>query len=211
MRRDWLARWVTSAAERSLATLADAALRDDPLVRLAASHATLERIGSILGERGRLLAALDALPASVSHLDAWRANLLSRDGRSGTQTVAIDWSVVGIAPAGQEIAVFVTGARVWLGLTGDDAEALGDLSLRSYIAGLREAGWSGRDADVRLGYAASAALWALAPAALWLQWFTIPARREWLERKFGMPIEKAARPFGEFIEYVVALGEAALR
>jgi len=211
LRRGWLAQWVSNAAERSILALDDAALRGHELVRMAVSPATLDRVRAIIEVRTRLLAALDTLPASVSHLDAWRANLLSRDREGTTETVAIDWSLVGAAPAGQEIAVFVTGARVWLGVTGDDAAALGDVSFRAYLAGLRDAGWSGREADVRLAYAASAALWAVTPAALWLTWFAAPARREWLERKFGMPVERAARPFGEFIEYAVALGEEALR
>ena len=171
----------------------------------------LERIRALLAERTRLLEALAELPATVSHLDAWRANLLARDRAGEQQTAAIDWSVVGLAPSGQEIAVFVTGARVWLGLRGDDATALGDLSFPAYVDGLRDAGWSGSETDVRFAYAASAALWAVTPAPLWLHWFTIPDRREWLERKFGMPLERAARPFGEFIEYALALGDEALQ
>jgi hypothetical protein len=211
LRRDWLARWVANGVDRSLAILDDQAFRENELVRSAVSATALERIRTRLAERTRLLDALAQLPATVSHLDAWRANLLARGHAGEQQTVAIDWSVVGLAPAGQEIAVFVTGARVWLGLIGDDATALGDLSYRSYVDGLRDAGWSGNETDVRFAYAASAALWTLAPAPLWLLWFTAPDRREWLERKFGMPIERAAKPFGEFIEYALSLGDEALR
>ena len=211
LRRDWLAKWAASASERSLAALDDPAFRDHELVRIALPRALLDRVRAIIDLRTRLFAAIEPLPATLSHLDAWRANLLSRDRNGVTQTVAIDWSVLGLAPVGQEIAVFVTGARVWLGVTGDDAAALGDLSFRSYVAGLRDAGWSGREADVRLGYAASAALWAVTAAALWLVWFATPARRDFLEQKFGMAIERAARPFGDFIEFAVALGEEALR
>ena len=147
---------------------------------------------------------------SVSHLDAWRANLIARDRADVTETVAIDWSLLGLAPAGQEIAVFVTGARVWLSLGTADAAALGELSLRSYVDGLRVAGWTGSEADIRFAYAASAALWAGIPAPLWLRWFTLPARRQWLERKFGMPLEDAAEPFGAFIEDALDLADEAL-
>lgn len=211
LRRDWLANWAASASERSLVALDDPAFRDHELVRIALPPALLDRVRAIIDDRTRLLAAIERLPATVSHLDAWRANLLSRDRDGVTQTVAIDWSVLGLAPVGQEIAVFVTGARVWLGVTGEDAAALGDLSFRAYVAGLRDAGWSGPEANVRLGYAASAALWAVTAAALWLLWFATPARRDLLEQKFGMSLERAAGPFGEFIEFAVALGEEALR
>jgi hypothetical protein len=209
--RDWLARWVANSAERSLAALDDPSFGDHELVRVAVSASAVDRIRRLLGARTQLLDALARLPAALSHLDAWRANLLARDGVDGQQTVAIDWSVLGLAPAGQEIAVFVTGARIWLGVMGDDADALGELSYRAYLEGLRDAGWVGSDADVRFAYAASAALWAVTPAPLWLPWFAIPERREWLERKFGMPLERAAKPFGEFIEYALALGEEALQ
>ncbi len=118
---------------------------------------------------------LERLPPTVSHLDAWRANLMARDTGRATETVAIDWSLLGLAPAGQEIAVFVTGPRLWLSLDPADAHAIGELSFQSYLAGLRDAGWAGTQADVRFAYAASAALWAVTPAPLWLRWFTIPS------------------------------------
>lgn len=126
------------------------------------------------------------------------------------ETVAIDWSLLGLAPAGQEIAVFVTGTRVWLSLGPADAAALGELSFHSYLDGLRDAGWTGSEAEIRFAYAASAALWAGIPAPVWLRWFTLPARRKWLERKFGMTLEDAAEPFGAFIGYALDLGDEAL-
>ena len=114
------------------------------------------------------------------------------------------------APAGQEIAVFVNGARLWLTLGPAAAGAIGELSFRSYLDGLRDSGWAGAEADVRLAYAASAALWAGIPAPLWLRWFTLPERREWLERKFGMPLENAVEPFSAFIAFALDLADEAL-
>jgi len=209
--RDWLGRWVANSAERSLVALDDPSFRDHELIRTAVSASAIDRIRVVINARTRLLDELASLPPTVSHLDAWRANLLARDSGHDQQTVAIDWSVLGLAPPGQEIAVFVTGARIWLGVKGDDAEALGELSYRAYLAGLRDAGWAGSEREVRFAYAASSALWAVTPVPLWLPWFTIPDRREWLEKKFGMPLEQAAEPFGEFIEYALALGDEALQ
>lgn len=160
--------------------------------------------------RTRLLAKLEQLPKTVSHLDAWRANLLARDRDGATETVAIDWSLLGLAPPGQEIAVFVTGPRLWLSIHPAEADALGEISLRSYVAGLHDAGWRGVEADVRFAYAASVALWAGIAAPIWMRWFTLPERREWLERKFGIPLEDAAEPFGAFIGFALGLADEAL-
>jgi hypothetical protein len=210
MRSDWLAGWVAMTGERSKIVLAEGAVERHELARMALPPAAFDRLRTLQMEHTRLLAALERLPRTVSHLDAWRANLIARDRDGATETVAIDWSLLGLAPAGQEIAVFVTGARVWLTLGPRDAAALGELAWRSYVDGLRDTGWSGAERDVRLAYAASAALWAGMAAALWLQWFTLPERREWLERKFGMRLEEAAEPFGAFITFALDLGDEAL-
>lgn len=210
LQNDWLAGWIAMTGEHSLELLDDPAITDHELVRRAVPRAWLDRLRALHGQRTRLHAALERLPHTVSHLDAWRANLIARDGDGATETVAIDWSLLGLAPVGQEIAIFVTGARVWLSLDPADADALGELSLRSYLNGLRDAGWAGAEGDVRFAYAASVALWAGIPAPLWLRWFTLPARREWLERKFGMSLEDAAGPFGAFIGFALERGDEAL-
>lgn len=210
LRADWLAGWVAMTGEHFAEVLDDPAVVDHELVRRAMPRGSLDRLRVVHGQRSRLLTALEQLPATVSHLDAWRANLLARDTDGVTETVAIDWSLLGLAPAGQEIAVFVTGARLWLSLSPADADALGELSFRWYLDGLRDSGWAGAEADVRFAYAASAALWAALPAPLWLRWFTLPERREWLERKFGMPLENAVEPFGAFIQFALDLADEAL-
>jgi hypothetical protein len=43
-----------------------------------------------------------------------------------------------------------------------------------------------------------------------LHWFTIPDRRDWLERRFAMPLEEAAGPFGRFVHFALELGDEAL-
>jgi hypothetical protein len=210
LRNDWLAGWVARAGEQSPQALDDPGVTNHELVRRAVPPTYFVRMRALHAQRARLLAALDRLPQTVSHLDAWRANLIARDTPGKTETVAIDWSLLGLAPAGQEIAVFVTGPRLWLSLKAADADTIGELSFASYLDGLRDAAWAGAAADVRFAYAASAALWAVSPAPLWLRWFTIPARRGWLERKFGMPLEDAAEPFGRFIGFALDLADEAL-
>jgi hypothetical protein len=210
LRSDWLAGWVAMTGKRGLDLLDDPAITDHELVRRAVPRAWLDRLRALHGQRTRLLAALERLPQTVSHLDAWRANLIARDRDGATETVAIDWSLLGLAPAGQEIAVFVTGARLWLAIEPAAANAIGELSFGAYLDGLRDAGWAGAEGDVRFAYAASVALWVGIPAPIWLSWFTLPAHREWLERRFRRPLEDAAGPFGAFIGFALELGDEAL-
>ena len=210
LRNDWLAGWVSRAGDQSPEALDDPGVTDHELVRRAVPPTYFERMRALHRHRARLLAALARLPHTVSHLDAWRANLIARDSDDATETVAIDWSLLGLAPAGQEIAVFVNGARVWLSLGAAEADAIGERSFSAYLEGLRDAGWAGVDGDVRFAYAASVPLWSGIGAPLWLRWFTLPARREWLERKFGMPLEDAVEPFGRFIGFSLDLADEAL-
>lgn len=210
LRSDWLAGWVAGTSERGLKVLNDPAITDHELVRRAAPPIWVDRLRALHERRTHLLAALERLSRTVSHLDAWRANLIARDRDGATQTVAIDWSLLGLAPVGQEIAVFVSGPRLWLSLDPADADAFGELSFRAYLDGLHDAGWAGAKEDVRFAYAASIALWAGIAAPIWLSWFTLPARREWLERKFRMPLEDAVEPFGAFIGFALERGDEAL-
>jgi hypothetical protein len=207
---NWLAGWVAMTGKQFSAILDDPAITGHELVRRAVPPSWLVRLRAVHAQETRLLGMLGQLPTTVSHLDAWRANLIARDTDGATETVAIDWSLLGLAPAGQEIAIFVTGARLWLSLDPTEADAIGELAFRSYLTGLRDAGWTGTESDIRLAYAASVALWSVIPTPLWLRWFTLPDRRDWLERKFGMTLEDAAEPFGAFIGFALDLADEAL-
>ncbi len=101
------------------------------------------------------------------------------------------------------IPVMPTAPMIWPCCTSSPA-------FRSYLDGLHDAGWAGALGDVRFAYAASVALWAGIAAPVWMRWFTLPARREWLERKFRMNLEDAAEPFGAFIGFALELADEAL-
>lgn len=210
LRTGWLATWVGMTGSQSLEILADPSITEHELASRAVPRALHERLRALHAAREQLLEALDALPQTVSHLDAWRANLIARDTPERTETVAIDWSLLGLAPVGQELAIFVTGERVWLGLEGERAEAMEAASYPAYLNGLRDAGWRGREDELRFAYAASMALWAGIPGPAWMRWFSIPERQEWLARKFGRPIAGATAPFAAFIESALDRADEAL-
>jgi hypothetical protein len=67
-----------------------------------------------------------------------------------------------------------------------------------------------RRPEARRTRSAVSSLWVGTPAPIWLSWFTLPAHREWLERRFRRPLEDAAEPFGAFIGFALELGDEAL-
>lgn len=209
LRTDWLRSWVRSLESR-IVTLDDPAVMGLPRVRGLLPAALYDKIRRLHRHRETLLAALDAQPQTFSHLDAWRTNLVACDRGTEQVTVVIDWSVVGLAPAGQELAVLVMGSRTWLDVPPEDGAALERETFAAYVDGLREAGYRGSEAAVRFAYCASAALWGGIAIPTWFRWFANPAQQEWLERKLGRSLDEAVGPVGQFLEYSLGLGDEAL-
>ena len=54
-------------------------------------------------ERERFLTALDRLPRTFCHHDAFRRNLLHRAGPEGEELVAVDWAYAGHGAVGEEL------------------------------------------------------------------------------------------------------------
>jgi hypothetical protein len=129
---------------------------DHPLIQSALPGISVEFIQQIWEERHAILEAIERLPQTFCHLDAFRRNLFSRRAADGNdQVVAIDWSYLGIAAVGEEIAPLVNGSVAFGGVSPEDELKLEQIVLGGYLEGLRDAGWRG-DADlVRFGYAAA--------------------------------------------------------
>lgn len=140
------------------------------MVARAIPDLSLGRLERLHAAAPKLFDRLDRLPQALSHLDAWRTNLIgSRAPNGAERTIAIEWSSVGRAPLGQEIAILVGGSHIWLDA---DPELLSTMSARvfaGYVDGLRDAGWRGDERAVRCAYAASAALYMAPPLPLWLR------------------------------------------
>lgn len=133
------------------------------------------RAQRVWGEREEFLAWVEDAPQTLSHLDLWSRNLFDDGGR----TVAIDWAFVGIGAAGEDASNLVLDA-VWDGfLPGGEVRALEAVIWPEYLAGLRDAGATVDERELRLAFAASAAVkyawiepWMLAndaPPELWRQ------------------------------------------
>ena len=102
--RGWIRTWSTYFSRTMPAILeADGLWAQPPVVELFDRDARdeLRRLWSM---RERWWNALDRLPSTLSHLDAFRGNLMSRTARGRVETVAIDWAFVGIAPIAADVA-----------------------------------------------------------------------------------------------------------
>jgi hypothetical protein len=181
-----------------------------PLVAAAIPAPPIERLERLHSMVTPLFDRLEALPQTLSHLDAWRANLISARSPSGEErTVAIDWSFVGTAPAGQEVAILVGGSHIWLDAEPDELAALSARAFAEYIEGLREAGWRGDEGIVRFAYAASSALYLGPVVPFWLARIGDPARREWIERKCRRDAHEVVRGWATLLDHLLGLADEA--
>ncbi len=108
-------------------------------------------------EREVFLDAMDRLPQTFCHMDAFRRNLFARrDADDYEQTVAADWAFTGIGAIGEELAPFVLAASF------DDMDwtlqTLEETALEGYLEGLHDAGWRGDPRMIQLSFGAASAL-----------------------------------------------------
>ena len=135
---------------------------DHPVVRRAYHTPIAERLRRLWADDDVFYAALQRLPRTLCHYDAFRPNLFARHGPAGEdQTVAIDWSYIGIGGIGEELAAMVASTLGWFEVDGGKARNLGETVFEGYLAGLRDAGWTGDAMIARLGYAISVARYAI--------------------------------------------------
>jgi hypothetical protein len=152
--RNWLRIWVTRLTPFHFGVPLEGAVWDERLAREAYPAALRDRLGAVWSDRERRLRAVEALPRTCSHLDAHRRNIFLR----GDQVVAIDWGLVGLAAPGEEIASTLVGTVASGEVPLEQAPDLAAILYESYVDGLRDAGWRGRERDVRLAFTTAAAL-----------------------------------------------------
>ncbi len=113
----------------------------------------------MLEDQPRFIADLARLPQTLCHHDTARSNLIARRRDDGaTDIVAIDWESTRPGAVGAEIATLVSANLRKGDFPADRAAELDTAVVEAYLAGLRDAGWSGDPRMARLGYAMSLAL-----------------------------------------------------
>ena len=148
------------------------------------------------------LRALEQAPRTLCHFDLHPANLFGLDD----ETVLIDWSFVGIGALGEDAGNLVADAVLDFHVGPERIDDLYEVIYEGYLAGLRDAGWSGSRDVVDLAMRATIAAkyaW-IAPAML----RAALDRRESLNRR---PIEEAFGWWAPVIPFLVRCAEQARR
>lgn len=152
----WLSRGWFRSHVASVAPAIDVLpeLLEHPLLRPALPTATAARILRVWHEREAFFDALDRLPQTFCHLDAFPRNVFVRNEGSGeVQIVAIDWEFVGVSAVGAELGQLMAGTLLFEEADLDTAAELEEAVFASYLKGLDVAAWRGDPRLVRLGYA----------------------------------------------------------
>jgi hypothetical protein len=158
-------------------------------------------------DRERLLDALEALPQTFCHLDAFRRNLLTRTTPAGEGLVLIDWAFAGLAAPGEELAALIVASEGFEHAANPDMPSVEAAAYPAYMAGLRAAGWHGDERAVRLAYCAAAALRYGLPIAMPV--YVDAGVRSWFEALFRTPFEVLADQSPRWRRYLLGLaGEA---
>ena len=125
---------------------------DQPLIRATWPAGLRSGWQRLLAHRELLLTLMERLPRTLCHLDLWVSNAIRRPGG---EVVLVDWAFAGDGAVGEDLGNYLPDAvfdLFW------PAERLADLEAAcfpAYLAGLREAGWSGSQEQARLGVVAS--------------------------------------------------------
>jgi hypothetical protein len=208
--RGWLA-WVETSWGDVAERVADPATWDHPVAVAAYPAPVAADAMRAWAVRRTLLAALDLLPRTFCHFDAYRPNLFARQASDGSaETVAIDWVFAGRGAVGEEIANLVGATLIWGEHDPAEADALEAAVFDGYVEGLRHAGWVGDRRLVRLGYAAHLAVrWAL-PSLFWTIGVGSAERRAELEAFWGRTLDEIAAGWAPVTRLALRAADEAL-
>ena len=177
-----------------------------PLVQESFGSVDNERYDLLWARRRDLLDVLDRLPQTLCHNDFHRRNVLLPQDETRSPVV-VDWAFTGTGGIATDAAHLTSGTLFFCDVDIQQAQVLDATVFDGYLEGLRRSGWSGDERLVRLGFAASIALWegVQLPGWVGLQ-LSDPEAEADVERLFGA---SAASVRGAWIElYQFALQRA---
>lgn len=206
----WLRSWIPSAgpALDKLVHLAECDFSRE-LNRLYPSSVIAE-LRRLWDERELFLSALDRLPQTFCHHDAFRRNLMHTIHPNGDRLVAIDWAYAGRGAVGEELVSLVVGSLCMYEAPDIRPHDLETLCMTRYIEGLREAGWSGDERMVRQGFTSAAALrLTVGMVQLLVPILLDPEQHPLIESLYGRPVAEVVNGWVELWPYQFALAEEA--
>ena len=185
-RKTWLREFVDRAAP-AVAQLRESTAH--PMVCRAYPPEVVDSLLSLWAERERSLDALDRLPRTLCHGDAFRRNLFGRRTQDGLeQTVAVDWAGVGTGWIGMEIRPLIGSTLFLREVQLSQAKELDEIVFEGYLEGLRDAGWRGDPREARLGLTAGSPLAVLMILPGVLSTLMDESRYDGVEQMVGSPV-----------------------
>jgi hypothetical protein len=146
--QNWLAGWTDGALSYLYDTIVGLHGWQHPALLGHFAPDVLTQVQQLWAKRTSLLAQLAALPQTLCHLDAYRANMVWRNN----DLMLLDWANVGQAALGEELAAFV-GATLWFDhVPLAQAETLETAAFDGYLAGIHAGGWDGDASQVWQAY-----------------------------------------------------------
>jgi len=135
------------------------ALQHNPHLAALLPGDHVERMQRLWAVREPLLTALEELPQTFCHRDAFQRNLLLRHDENGTlRTIALDWGLCGLGMLGEELVPLFADTLKFVFADAMQLAELEQTIFAGYVAGLRDAGWKGDERLVRFGFTALTAL-----------------------------------------------------
>jgi hypothetical protein len=184
--------------------------RANPLIRRHFPDDALPGIAQLWADRWRFLDALDTLPQTVCHLDAFRRNLFARRAAGGTrETVAVDWAFTSIGALGEELAALTAANLAFFAVDAATAREFTETVFAAYLDGLHDAGWRGDSGQVRLAFAISTPLRYALP--IHAHHLLTAERVHWLEQVMGRSIDEVADCWATCIRWMLDLAREARR
>lgn len=182
-----------------------------PLMRSAFPVPLAERLLRLWDEREGLLRALDRVPHTFCHLDAWRRNMFAPGGSEASQGLTlIDWAYPGLGALGID-AGDLFGESFCLSELGDTEPGIFERAIfDSYVLGLHEAGWKGDVRTVRFAFAAFCSLKHLFLVFVSLRDVSDVGRQMVWERLFGRPFNDYVYRQAKLLHYLLELADEAL-
>ena len=211
--RHWVQGWLAhyeQDCQDTLRLVRDEDFWEQPLLKSAFPKSITDDVLRLWDSHEVLLAALERLPQTFCHMDAYRPNLfIRRDAQAMEQTVAIDWVFTGIGAVGEEIANLLAASLIWLEHDAAAAKGLDEAVFSGYLDGLREAGWKEDSRLARLGYAAACGLrWGVV-GLWWLRSLSSAEEQAEFAEHWGRPMPELVQQWSRAIYYVLDLAEEA--
>jgi hypothetical protein len=171
-----------------------------------------ESLFRLCEEREVFLAAVDRLPRTFCHHDAFRRNLFAeRSADGGYHTVASDWALAGTGVIGEELLRPVIMPAGFFEVEVGKLQELDATILDGYLRGLRDAGCQGDGRMAHLG-SRQRLLWgSLLLRTFFISVLTDESQHTRWEQVFGHPVEQVVDHWAELLAFVQGLEEQARR